>query len=246
LLVYRTIFGKKYAALDEAELEQPLSAYPSFNALFTRGVRPELRPITASPNQFLCPCDGKIQDIGKIDHERIITVKGVEYTIRSLLPRVDTRLFTEGRFGIIFLSPSDCHRVFSPQAGYLEEVIHVPGSRLLVHPPFQRKEFPVFALNERVVFRFSSPGGAYVLIMVAGWGVGHITLPFDKYFRPRPRRITQKTYGRSMPVAEGEWIGTFELGSTVILITQAADKVVTHVNTDDKVRYGQPIFSVVP
>src|SRR5262249_13611329 len=36
--LYRTVYGKKYAALNESELERPLADYPSFNALFTRGV----------------------------------------------------------------------------------------------------------------------------------------------------------------------------------------------------------------
>jgi phosphatidylserine decarboxylase len=40
LRVYGTIYGKKYPPLDENELERPLWAYRSFNALFTRGVRP--------------------------------------------------------------------------------------------------------------------------------------------------------------------------------------------------------------
>src|ERR1700722_1165525 len=57
--LYRTIFGKKYPpGINEDEAEQPLSAYPSLNALFTRGIKPEFRPIPADTPQFLCPCDG--------------------------------------------------------------------------------------------------------------------------------------------------------------------------------------------
>jgi phosphatidylserine decarboxylase len=243
LLVYRTIFGKKYSALDETQFELPLCSYPSFNALFTRGVRPELRPISQAPDQFLCPCDGTIQDVGTLQQDRILTVKGVEYTLNSLLPQMDTNVFHEGRFAVIFLSPSDCHRVFSPQQGHLEEVTHVPGSRLLVHPPYQRKEFPVFSLNERVVFRFSTALGAVALIMVAGWGVGHITLPLDPSFRPRAGGLTRQTYSPALAVEKGQWIGTFELGSTVILITQPASAADCHVKAGQSVHYGQALFS---
>lgn len=243
MLVFRTVYGKKFHALDEAEFEQPLWAYPSLNALFTRGVRPELRPIPDAVNQFLCPCDGRVQDVGKIDHDRLITVKGVEYTVDSLLPGVDTTAFNGGHFGIIFLSPSDCHRVFSSQDGVIEEVIHVPGYRLLVHPPYQRKEFPVFALNERVIMRLSTPLGACVQVMVAGWGVGHISLAFDPSFRPHPKRLTRKTYATPVAVKKGQWLATFGLGSTVILITEPAEGTKTHVTQDEKVKYGQPLFS---
>src|SRR5262245_23257188 len=174
LRLFSTIYGKKYPPLDEAELEQPLWKYRSFNALFTRGIRPELRPISPSSNQLLCPCDGRVQDVGRIQDGRILTVKGIEYTARSLLAGADAEAFRDGHFAIFFLSPSDCHRIFSPQDGRLEEVLHVPGFRLLVHPPFQRKEFPVFTLNERVILRLATPLGPCALVLVAGWGVGNI------------------------------------------------------------------------
>jgi phosphatidylserine decarboxylase len=243
LLLYKTIFGKKYPPLDESELDRPLWAYRSLGALFARGVRPELRPISEAANQFLCPCDSQIQDVGRIELDRLITVKGVTYTLDSLLPRLDSRRFHGGHFGIFFLSPRDCHRVVSPQKARIEEVLHVPGSRLLVHPPFQRPEYPVFALNERVILRLATPLGACVLVLVAGWGVGNISLRFDPAFLPRPRSVTRKTYPEPVVVRRGEWIATFGLGSTVILITEPANFVTTHVARDEKVKYGQPVFT---
>lgn len=242
LRLYRTIYGKKYAPLNEAELERPLWDYTSFNDLFTRGVRPELRPIPQSADQFLCPCDGKIQEIGQIDDEKILTVKGVEYTVSSLLGGMEWRSFRDGYFAVIFLSPSDCHRVFSPQEGTIEEIVHVPGYRLLVHPPYQRKEFPVFTLNERVILRMQTPLGACVLVLVAGWGVGNITLSMDRGFRPRFRRVSGKMLQTPLGVKRGEWLATFELGSTAILIVERAPQVTAHVQVDETVKYGQPVF----
>jgi phosphatidylserine decarboxylase len=244
LRLYRTIYGKKYTALDEAELEQPLWAYPSFNALFTRGVRPELRPIPQSRDQFFCPCDGTVQEIGPIKENKILTVKGVEYTIDSLLAGMDASRFRNGHFAIVFLSPSDCHRIFSPQDGTIEEVLHVPGYRLLVHPPYQKKEFPVFSLNERVILRLQTPLGSCALVLVAGWGVGNITLPFDRSFRPRFRKVNRKAFNPPLDVKRGEWVATFELGSTAILIAEPAGSVIEHVKADEKVKYGQPVFSI--
>jgi phosphatidylserine decarboxylase len=244
LRLYRTIYGKKYRALDEAELEQPLWAYPSFNALFTRGVRPECRPIAESADQFLCPCDGEVQAVGRIDRDRLLTVKGDEYSVASLLAGVDPDPFIDGHFAVVFLSPSDCHRIFSPQDASLKEVIHVPGYRLLVHPPYQKKEYPVFALNERVILRLATPLGACALVLVAGWGVGNVTLPLDRRFRPRLRRLTRKSYDPPLGVKKGQWLATFELGSTAILLCEPTGQVVTHVAVGDKVRYGRPVFSV--
>lgn len=243
LLVFKTLYGKKYLALDEDELEQPLWSFRSLNALFTRGVRPECRPISAATNQFLCPCDSRVQDVGRLERDRLLTVKGTEYILNSLLPGVDGGKFEEGHFAILFLSPSDCHRVFSPQDAFLEEVIHVPGRRLLVHPPYQKKEYPVFSLNERVILNLKTPLGRCALVMVAGWGVGHITLPFDRGLRHHRRRITRRIYDRPIAFNKGEWLATFELGSTVILLTEPAERTIAQVSREDKVKYGQPLFS---
>jgi phosphatidylserine decarboxylase len=241
--IFRTIYGKKYARLDEAELERPLVSYRSFNALFTRGVRRELRPIAASAHQMICPCDGTIQDAGQIHDGKILTVKGAEYSLDSLLAGSDVEAFRNGHYAIIFLSPSDCHRIFSPCEGRIAEIVHVPGYRLLVHPPFQRNEYPVFTLNERLVLRLDTPLGACALVLVAGWGVGNITLPCGLRFKPRSRRLTRQAFAQPAAVARGEWIATFELGSTAILVTERAQGVTSNVGIAAKVKYGQPAFS---
>jgi phosphatidylserine decarboxylase len=244
LWFYRGFFRKRYPpGLDEKEAEKPLWAYPSLNALFTRGLKPECRPIPSGLPQFLSPCDGTVQDVGRVEGGRILTLKGIEYTLGSLMPRTDPRPFEGGHFLVIFLSPTDCHRVFSPQDGYLEQAIHVPGYRLLVHPPYQRAEYPVYTLNERMILRFSTPLGPCVVVMVAGWGVGNITLPLAPEFRPRSRVTVVRGWSPPAPVRRGQWVATFELGSTVVLITPPAANVVSLVSPNKEVKYGQPVLT---
>jgi len=243
LALYRSIFGKKYPpGLDESEAERPLWEYPSLNALFTRGIKPEFRPMPAGTPEFLCPCDGTVQEIGRLDHDRLLTLKGIEYSLGSLVPHTDTPPFENGHFAIVFLSPIDCHRVFSPQDGHLEEVVHVPGYRLLVHPPFQRAEYPVYTLNERMILRFSTSLGPCLVVMVAGWGVGNITLPLAPSFRPRSKVAATKTWTPPAAVKRGDWVATFELGSTAVLIAPPAANVTALVSTNEKVKYGQPVL----
>src|SRR5262245_43410365 len=241
---YRGVFARRYPpGLDETESEKPLWAYPSLNALFTRGVKPECRPIPAGTPQFLCPCDGTVQDTGRVEGGQILTLKGIPYTLGSLLPRTDPRPFEGGHFVVVFLSPRDCHRVFSPQDGYLDRAIHVPGYRLLVHPPYQRPEYPVYTLNERMILRFSTPLGPCVVVMVAGWGVGNITLPLDPGFRPRSRVTAARTWSPPVAVRRGQWVATFELGSTVVLLTPPAVNARCLVSPNEEVKYGQPVLT---
>lgn len=241
--VYRTIYGRKYSALREDELERPLAEFRSLNDLFTRGVRPEFRPIPDEDAHLLCPCDGTVQEVGSLQQDTLLTVKGIGYSLQSLLPGVDPRRFENGSYGVFFLSPADCHRVFSPCEGTILELIHVPGRRLLVHPPCQRREFPVFALNERVIIRMDTPLGACLLVLVAGWGVGNITHPFDARLRLSGRRVTHSRLPHSIPVRRGDWLATFELGSTVILISEPHTTMQPRVRRDHKVVYGQTAFS---
>jgi phosphatidylserine decarboxylase len=244
LALYRSVFGKKYPpGLNEAEAELPLEEYPSLNAVFTRGIKPECRPIPPGAGQFLAPCDGTVQDVGRVREGKILTVKGIEYTLASLLAGTDPGAFEGGHYAVIFLSPIDCHRVFSPQDGHLEQATHVPGYRLLVHPPYQRPEYPVYTLNERMVFRFSTGLGPCALVMVAGWGVGNITLPLAPRFRPSPRRAVSRTWSPPFAVQRGQWIATFELGSTVVLVTPPFEGATARVSPNQKVKYGEPIIT---
>jgi phosphatidylserine decarboxylase len=244
LALYRGVFRKKYPpGLNEAEAELPLVDYPTLNAVFTRGLKPQCRPIPAGTPQFLGPCDGTVQDVGRVERGRILSVKGIEYPLAALLAGSDPLAFEGGHYVTIFLSPIDCHRVFSPQDGRLEEVRHVPGYRLLVHPPCQRPEYPVYTLNERMVFRFATNWGPCALVMVAGWGVGNITLPFAPQFRPRSRRMVSQRWSTPRAVQRGDWIGTFELGSTVVLLTPPGAGAKALVSPNQKIQYGQPVIT---
>jgi phosphatidylserine decarboxylase len=185
-----------------------------------------------------------IQEVGTLVRDSFLTLKGTKYTLETLLPGMETTRIENGQFAIIFLSPADCHRVFSPQQARLIEVAHVPGRRLLVHPPYQRDEFPVFATNERVVFRFDTFHGQCWLVLVAGWGVGNITYPIQLPLRPRRARITRHVLPAPLPISRGQWIATFELGSTAILILEPHSELVALVRRDEAVNYAQMLFSI--
>ena len=245
--LFRDVYARRYPpGLNEQEAEQPLESYPSLNAVFTRGVKPAYRPIPVDTPEILSPCDGTVQDVGRVEQGRLLTVKGIEYSLGSLLLEIDTRPYEGGHFAIIFLSPIDCHRVFSPRDGRLEKVVHVPGARLLVHPPYQRADYPVYTLNERVIFWLSAESGSCVVVMVAGWGVGNITSPFAPHLERTSKRAEASRWGVPRTVRRGDWIATFELGSSVVLITSSSLRTTPLVSPNEKVRYGQPVLGFAP
>lgn len=245
--LFRDLYARMYPpGLDEQEAERPLGDYPTFNALFTRGVKREHRPIPAVGSDLLSPCDGTVQDLGRVEGGRLLTVKGIAYSVESLLAGLDARPYEGGQFAIIFLSPIDCHRVFSPSDGQIDEAVHVPGARLLVHPPYQSPEYPVYTLNERMILSLSTDSGSCAVVLVAGWGVGKITLPLAPGFRPGSRRVESYRWPSPPQVERGGWIATFELGSTVVLIASSSPETTPLVSPNERVRYGQPVFRINP
>src|SRR5262249_49426159 len=111
------------------------------------------------------------------------------------------------------------------------------------HPPYQRAEYPVYTLNERMILRFSTGLGPCLVVMVAGWGVGNITLPLAPEFRPRSRETATRTWSPPATVKRGDWVATFELGSTVMLLTPPAANVIPLVSANEEVKYGQPVLT---
>ena len=241
--LFRTIYGRKYAQLREEQLEQPLAEFRSLNELFTRGIRSDLRPIEKGNEHLVCPCDGVVQDSGDLTDDTMLTAKEISYPLADLLPHVSLETLRGGTYAIYFLSPADCHRVFCPHEAELTCITHVPGRRFLVHPLYQRKQFPVYSLNERLIMELQTPIGSCVLVMVAGWGVGNITHPFVIPLKKNKRRITSHTLEEPRRFQQGEWLATFELGSTVILITGPDHHLRPVVKEGASVQYGQVAFA---
>ena len=141
--------------------------YPSFNAFFTRALRPGAREPDPDPAALLMPADGNMSQIGRITEGRIFQAKGQSFTAAELLG--DTTLaapYADGWFANIYLSPRDYHRVHMPWAGTLVETLHVPG-RLFSVAPWAVRAIPrLFARNERLVCHFETDRGPMCLVMV--------------------------------------------------------------------------------
>lgn len=134
-----TWFVKRYQVdMSEAQEENP-TAYSSFNDFFTRALKPNARPLDQTPGGILCPADGAISQLGKIEHGRIFQAKGHSFSVQELLGG-NAELaapFQGGEFATVYLSPRDYHRVHMPLGGTLKEMIYVPAncSRSTRRPP---------------------------------------------------------------------------------------------------------------
>jgi phosphatidylserine decarboxylase len=212
------------------------NGYPSFDAFFTRPLRPGARPIDGAA--IVSPADGRLVDCGPIDERCHLTVKGQPYTVLDLLENdADARRYSGGSFCVIYLSPRDYHRVHCPIEGSLTAVRGIPGDLYPVNSIGERHVPRLFARNQRVVFLLDGAAvGRVALVMVGAIIVGRITVTaLDELDIVGDRRIfPPKTMMR------GDEIGIFHLGSTVVMLAEPGEVL---SRSPGPVRYGQSLFA---
>ncbi|MGJ8668670.1 MAG: archaetidylserine decarboxylase [Oceanococcus sp.] len=205
--------------MDEASEPDP-HAYPSFNAFFTRTLKPGARPLADEP-ALLSPVDGRISQWGKIDHETIFQAKGRSYTATALLgDEQAAQPYQDGQFATIYLAPNNYHRIHVPLTARLVSAKFVPGRLFSVQPSTAQAIDALFARNERLVLHFESKHGPFALVMVGALLVGSMeTVVEGKISPPHMRSVKDFDYSdQDLQFARGDEIGRFNMGSTVVLL----------------------------
>jgi phosphatidylserine decarboxylase len=213
-------FARRYG-VNMAEAANPdLDAYASFNAFFTRPLRPDARPLAT--DGLLCPVDGTISQFGPIEAGQIFQAKGHDYSATALVGGEANLAgrFRDGSFATLYLSPRDYHRIHMPCDGRLVEMIYVPGDLFSVNPATARGVPGLFARNERVVCVFETDFGPFVLTLVGATIVGSMATTWHGVVNPpRPGHLRRWDYrGQSVLLKRGEEMGRFLLGSTVVML----------------------------
>lgn len=214
-------FIRRYQVNMAEALNPDPAAYSSFNSFFTRELKPGVRPLADS--EWICPVDGAVSQLGRIQGDQIFQAKGHSYSTQALLGG-DAQLaaqFQDGHFATIYLSPRDYHRIHMPCAGRLLRMIHVPGDLFSVNPTTARGVPGLFARNERVVCVFEGKHGPFVMVLVGATIVGSMATTWHGVVNPpRPGHVREWNYAdKNIHLEQGAEMGRFLLGSTVVLLT---------------------------
>jgi phosphatidylserine decarboxylase len=210
--------------VDVTEAAAPVPAgYESFNAFFTRTLRPGARPTDPAPDALLCPADGTVQQLGPIEGEELLQVKGVTFGIAGLLGDADAaRLYRDGSFVTIYLAPWNYHRVHMPATGRVVRMTHVPGELWSVNATTAARVPRLFARNERLVCQCEADWGCFAVVLVGALNVGSISTEWAGEVLPRrSRSISHWDYAPATPATSlrrGDTLGSFNMGSTVIVL----------------------------
>jgi phosphatidylserine decarboxylase len=208
--------------VDLAEAAEPdPRAYPTFNAFFTRALKPGARVAAPDPQALLMPADGRISQLGPIQDGRIFQAKGQSFSAAELLgDEAAAAPFANGLYATVYLSPRDYHRVHMPWTGTLRETVHVPGRLFSVGPDAVRNVPRLFARNERLVCHFDTEFGPMAAVMVGALLVSGVETVWSGMEIPRyGDRITRKDWrGKSIILQRFEEMARFNYGSTVIVL----------------------------
>ncbi len=237
-----TVTRKFGVDLSEAAEPDP-RAYPSFNAFFTRALKPGARIADPDPSALLMPADGHISQCGDIVDGRIFQAKGQSYTAAELLGDAEAaRPFADGLFATVYLSPRDYHRVHMPWTGTLRETVHVPGRLFSVGTAAVADVPRLFARNERLVCHFDTEFGPMASVMVGALLVSGVETVWSGVEIPAyADLISRKDYrGKGIVLERFAEMARFNYGSTVIvLLPKDAAMLDPSLKAEMPVRLGQ-------
>ncbi|RLD09683.1 MAG: phosphatidylserine decarboxylase [Chlamydiae bacterium] len=223
-------FARKYE-IDTSILSKKFDEYNSLLDFFIREPGIGIRPICSGKNEIASPVDALITAVGKADSEEIILVKGSNCTINQLVLKNHSE-YVNGDYVILYLSPGDFHRIYSPCDGVVSRSWLIAGKLWPVFPNFVEKNPQTFCKNKRVVTELVSEAGKIMIVKVGAMNVGRIPVNHSLPYSSEEQKVYKK----------GQEIGRFEFGSTVILLFEKGKfKLEPEVSTGTKVKIGQRI-----
>lgn len=240
----RNFIRKFDVDMSEAIIEDPKS-YDCFNDFFIRHLKPECRPLSQS--DIICPVDGCISEIGKIERGQLLQAKGKYYSVQELLA-CDGQLaeqFVQGQFATLYLSPKDYHRVHMPIDAELVSMTYIPGALFSVQPATTRVIPKLFARNERLAIFFKTKIGPMVMVMVGATIVGAIGTSWHGDVK-RSKKLERFDYSEQFSnkiISQGSEMGYFKLGSTVVLLFANGEKIQwdKELLAGSKIQLGKPM-----
>jgi phosphatidylserine decarboxylase len=217
-------FAKRYRInLDEAEL--PIESYPDLQTFFTRRLKAGARPQEALvPGGVNSPVDARILACGRIEADTAIQAKGMPYRISEMLKQ-DAPAFEGGHFMTLHLSPREYHRIHVPCEGRVVSVSHVEGELWPVYEASAKHVPRLYVRNRRAIWLAKGSGAddglEVACVLVGATHVGGVLID-GRWLAGRDLPKNGGFPVDNLPCQPGDDLGTFQFGSTVILLVGGA------------------------
>ena len=224
--------------VDMSEAAEPITSYPTLEALFTRTLREGARPIDDAPQAVVSPVDGRCAAVGRTVDGRLPLTDKRQLDLRDLLGPLAPA--GELDVAVLYLSPKDYHRVHVAREGALRAWSYLPGTLWPVFPAAVRRVDGLFSRNERVVVEQIEGDQRWYSVLVGAFGVGRIALHPAELITNTGAAGAHRTLDPVVPLDRGAPLGVFHLGSTVVMAAPAGQWELT-VRPDEVVRMGRRI-----
>lgn len=235
-------FASTYAIDVSAATKSP-DDYPSVGHFFIRDLREGLRPIEGD---LVSPVDGVLRNFGEVRDGRLEQIKGKSYTLaRFLADPANATRFENGVFFNFYLSPQDYHHIHAPVGGTIRRSVHVPGKLWPVNDWSLANIDELFSINERVITYIDSPLGLVAVVMIGATNVGKISVTYDSFTSNTAARSTEfRDYSPGFPISAGDRLGTFHMGSSVVLLLEPGriDLARVRLAAGKKTTYGSALL----
>lgn len=218
-------FARTYK-INQDEMEKPINEYPSLHEFFIRNLKAGAREIDGDPDSVVSPVDAVIEDIGKIEGDRTINVKGKIYSIAEMMGNQEkVARYEQGTYMIFYLSPSHYHRIHSPLTG---EVTNQWTLGMKSYPVnkmgLKYGNYPL-SKNYRKITEIRHKSGMTALVKVGAMFVNSI-----------------ETTHNGEKLTKGEQIAYFTFGSTVVLLFEKDTfSLLPNISTPYHIKYGERI-----
>ena len=245
---FQKIVNQSYVSLmglDMSEFHAP-SSYKSLNALFTRHLR-EMRKFSLAAEDFISPCDSLISECGTLVDDYALQIKGMRYKTDELLGNNFTQeekdAVHDGDFINFYLSPKDYHRYHIPTNMKVLKAVHIPGKFYPVNFPSLKKRLNLFIENERVVLQCETmEGKRFYMVLVSALNVGVMKVSFEPRIKTDANVVGEQVYEfKDLYLDKGDDFGCFEMGSTIVIISEEGMFEEILVKAGEKVKFGDTI-----
>lgn len=209
--LWRLLAKRLGANVDEAGAA--LDAYGTFQAFFTRTLKPGLQPIAAASDAWISPADCLWLSHARCDGDTFIPTKNNQHRLSELLAGLgptSQNPWPSATVSTFYLRPKDYHRVHAPCDLTIDAVVPVPGTLWPVNAWGQRIG-GLFGKNERLILRGRHGDRQVFVIFVGALMVGSIALS-------HPALLRFQQDGAPAIVKKAEELGMFRFGSTVIVV----------------------------
>jgi len=237
--------------IDLSEASRPINEYRSVAELFTRDLRAAARPIASG---LVSPVDGTLRSGSqrsgqRIQNGKLEQIKGKDYSLNQFLANdALTIALADATYFNLYLAPHNYHHVHAPCDCSVISITHIPGRLLPVNNWSVQRVDGLFAQNERLVIELNTEFGQIVLVMVGATNVGKMSLVCDALVTNQTpwaahRAVTVRKLSQPIALKAGARLGTFHLGSTVVLIVpDSSGSISVRARPVGEVRFGEGLL----